>query len=180
MIQPEDVRTLEFDGLEIVAFRPDRWAIGAISPPLPTKQSRSTRNGARTSTSRRQQTNSFERSQLNSFISAPRDGWVSIGAGFEAPGYATPSGGCAIDSVEVRVDGAEWQTADLLDACEKDVWVRWRAQLHIEPGDHRITVRASDTSGATQPADMTERWNPKGYMNDTWHTIVVRIEAEHA
>lgn len=123
----------------------------------------------------------IEQSQLNSFISVPSDGDLAVGPSFQVAGYATPSGGYAVDTVEVRVDEGGWQTADLLDAPEKDVWVRWRADLTIdEPVHHRITVRARDTSGATQPEDMAGRWNPKGYMNDAWHTIVIRMGAEPA
>ena len=122
----------------------------------------------------------IEQSQLNSFISVPGDGAPAIGPSFGAAGYATPSGGYAIDSVEVCVDGADWETAELLDVPEKDVWVRWQVSLKLEPGDHRIAVRACDTSGAMQPEDLAARWNPKGYMNDAWHTIVIRVEAEPA
>jgi sulfite oxidase len=119
----------------------------------------------------------LERSQLNSFISVPADGAVIRGGRLELLGYATPSGGSVIDRVEVAVDDTGWQPAELLDPPAKDVWVRWRSLLDLEPGDHQLRVRASDSSGARQPEDMTARWNPKGYMNDAWHATVVRVEA---
>ena len=118
----------------------------------------------------------LERSQLNSFISVPADGAVLGGGRLELLGYATPGGGSAIDRVEVAVDAAGWHPAELLDPPQKDVWVRWRSGLDLGPGDHQLRVRASDSSGASQPEDMAARWNPKGYMNDAWHTIAVRVE----
>ena len=39
-----------------------------------------------------------------------------------------------------------------------------------------LAVRASDTSGATQPAAVWDTWNVKGYANNAWHRVPVQAE----
>ena len=55
-----------------------------------------------------------------------------------------------IDKVEVRVDGGEWQAAELASVPSDDTWVQWRWEWVARPGQHRLEVRASDKSGYTQ------------------------------
>ncbi len=117
----------------------------------------------------------IEHSQLNSFICLPPGGAIVGGAPVRISGYSTPSGGTAIHEVEFAVDGGPWRTASLLDAPQIDAWVRWQADVDLEPGSHSVTARATDSSGAIQPADMAARWNPKGYMNDASQVIEVRV-----
>jgi sulfite oxidase len=45
--------------------------------------------------------------------------------------------------------------------------------LKLGPGEHRIVVRALDSSAATQPATAQEVWNFKGYANNSWHGVGV-------
>jgi len=55
-----------------------------------------------------------------------------------------------ISRVEVRVDEGDWQTAELGDATSGHTWVQWRAVVDVEPGDHILTVRATDADGELQ------------------------------
>jgi hypothetical protein len=36
-------------------------------------------------------------------------------------------------------------------------------------------VRATDSSGATQPDRIEDTWNVKGYANNAWHRIAVEL-----
>lgn len=120
----------------------------------------------------------IEHCQLNSFICIPMSGAAVSSRAVRISGYATPGGGTAIERMEFAVDGGPWQAASLIDNPQIDAWVRWKADVDLEPGDHTFTVRATDSSGATQPADMVARWNPKGYMNDASHVIDVRVSKQ--
>ncbi len=63
------------------------------------------------------------------------------------------SQGRGIESVEVRVDGGAWHRADLGDEDGIDSWRQWVWQWDAEPGSHKIEVRATDSTGATQTAE---------------------------
>lgn len=75
-----------------------------------------------------------------------------------APG-PTPIAGVAwaptrgISKVEVRVDDGPWQECRLGDSDGPDTWVQWMLAWDATPGEHVITVRATDGDGRTQTAD---------------------------
>jgi DMSO/TMAO reductase YedYZ molybdopterin-dependent catalytic subunit len=54
-----------------------------------------------------------------------------------------------ISRVEVAVDDA-WQDARLSTPLSDATWVQWVVDWDVTPGDHTITVRATDGTGATQ------------------------------
>lgn len=98
---------------------------------------------------------------------------------FELPwGAAVPSGspyplrgrswsGCGrIVRVEVSTDGgARWRPARLPDGGRGSAWTRWRATWPDPlPGERRLLARATDETGAVQPA--TTRFNELGYLFD--------------
>lgn len=58
-----------------------------------------------------------------------------------------------IEKVEVRVDDGEWREATLAEEDTLDTWRQWKLEWDAEPGDHRLTVRATDRDGETQTAD---------------------------
>ena len=39
-----------------------------------------------------------------------------------------------------------------------------------------IMARATDRTGATQPASVGGVWNVKGYNNNAWHRVAVRVK----
>lgn len=55
-----------------------------------------------------------------------------------------------ISKVEVRVDGGDWQPAQLAADVSVDTWRMWKAELDIRPGDHTVECRATDKTGYTQ------------------------------
>ncbi|MFI6579162.1 molybdopterin-dependent oxidoreductase [Nocardiopsis sp. NPDC050513] len=58
-----------------------------------------------------------------------------------------------IDRVEVRVDDGEWREAALAEEDTADTWRQWVHEWDAEPGEHRISVRATDRDGGTQTPD---------------------------
>ncbi|MFJ7748391.1 molybdopterin-dependent oxidoreductase [Arthrobacter sp. NPDC097144] len=117
-------------------------------------------------------------------------GWTERGPVKLSSRIDTPSRGAAADAgpvtvagmawaqhtgirgVQVRVDGGDWQDADLASSISADTWVQWSAQLDLEPGEHEVTVRAIDANGTEQ--DETERpVVPDGATG--LHTIRVKV-----
>jgi DMSO/TMAO reductase YedYZ molybdopterin-dependent catalytic subunit len=62
--------------------------------------------------------------------------------------------GAPIDSVEVQIDGGEWQRATLDSAQQAEyAWTFWSLDWSdAQAGEHTITSRAIDTAGHVQPA----------------------------
>jgi DMSO/TMAO reductase YedYZ molybdopterin-dependent catalytic subunit len=57
-----------------------------------------------------------------------------------------------IDAVQVRADDGPWHNAHLAAADGIDTWRQWVWYWHATPGLHQLQVRATDGTGATQPA----------------------------
>ena len=55
-----------------------------------------------------------------------------------------------IGKVEVKVDGGAWQEAELGPEVGVDYWRQWYFPWTAEPGDHDISVRATDLDGRVQ------------------------------
>lgn len=77
-----------------------------------------------------------------------------------------------ISKVEVQVDDGEWNQADLLAEPTTDAWRLWSWQWPAKPGNHRLTVRATDGTGQVQTADVAPP-APDGASG--WHTVEVRV-----
>jgi sulfite oxidase len=114
---------------------------------------------------------------LNAVILEPtRDQTVAAGR-VRVRGWAMGSGGRAITSVEVSPNGgSEWQRADIAVPGGEWTWSLWEATLALPRGRHMLAVRATDASGATQPAAVWDTWNVKGYANNAWHRVPVQAE----
>ncbi|MBB5871551.1 DMSO/TMAO reductase YedYZ molybdopterin-dependent catalytic subunit [Allocatelliglobosispora scoriae] len=78
-----------------------------------------------------------------------------------------------IDKVEVQVDEGPWQVAELLGAVSEDTWRQWRLKWQATPGEHRLTVRATDRDGVTQTQDEAPP-APDGATG--WHSVRVSIK----
>lgn len=78
-----------------------------------------------------------------------------------------------IDAVEVRVDGGDWQKAELARVPGLDTWVQWIAETGLDPGMHTVESRATDGTGFTQPA---ERVAPLPDGATGWHRIRFTVE----
>jgi len=58
-----------------------------------------------------------------------------------------------IHSVEVRIDDGEWMPAQLLQQESSLVWTQWSFSSPVEPGNHAVSVRATDDDGITQSTE---------------------------
>lgn len=80
--------------------------------------------------------------------------------------------GLGVDRVEVRVDGGDWQEAELGEVPGPTTWRQWRYEWAAEPGQHRLEVRATDADGETQTEERAEI-APDG--SSGWHSVVVTV-----
>ena len=77
-----------------------------------------------------------------------------------------------IQKVEVRVDGGDWNEAELAPAISADTWVQWRWDWDAAAGQHQLEVRATDATGAVQTADIADTV-PNGATG--YHRIPVNV-----
>ena len=76
-----------------------------------------------------------------------------------------------IRTVEVRVDDGPWEPARLAEEHAATTWRQWSYTWTPSAGRHRLSVRATDGTDATQPGERTDV-APDGATG--WHTVVVR------
>jgi DMSO/TMAO reductase YedYZ molybdopterin-dependent catalytic subunit len=76
-----------------------------------------------------------------------------------------------ISKVEVGVDGS-WSEARLSSPISRATWVQWLFDWDATPGQHTISVRATDGTGALQE-EIPSRPAPDGARG--WHTISVNV-----
>ena len=77
-----------------------------------------------------------------------------------------------IGKVEVRVDDGPWQVATLGPVPSVDTWRQWSLAWTATSGRHRLTVRATDNSGAVQTQDEAPP-APDGATG--WHSVTVEV-----
>jgi hypothetical protein len=77
-----------------------------------------------------------------------------------------------IEAVEVQVDDADWEPAQLAAAVGSSTWRPWRFDWDATPGTHRLRVRATDGTGETQTP---ERTPPRPDGASGGHTIQVTV-----
>lgn len=65
------------------------------------------------------------------------------------------AGARGIQSVEVQVDGGEWQRAELREPLSELTWVVWRYNWPFEAGEHTFAVRCTDGNGVLQTAEVS-------------------------
>ena len=112
---------------------------------------------------------------LNSDVLSPAEGDTVPAGPLEVRGYAFAGGERYVARVDVSLDGGHsWSQAELLDDLGPWAWRHWRIRVDLAPGEHEITVRAWDSSAATQPEDEAALWNPKGYVNNARPRIRIR------
>jgi len=115
---------------------------------------------------------------LNADVLVPSDGERVPAGSVELRGYAFAGGERRVERVDVSLDhGRSWRQAELLEDLGRWAWRHWRTHLDLTPGDHEIVVRAWDSAGATQPEDPAHLWNPKGYVNNSWGRVHLRVGA---
>ncbi|MBQ1072002.1 molybdopterin-dependent oxidoreductase [Micromonospora sp. C31] len=77
-----------------------------------------------------------------------------------------------IRRVEVRVDDGPWREAELAAAVSVDTWVQWSWRWDATPGEHTLSVRATDATGETQTG-RRQAVAPDGATG--WHTVSVTV-----
>jgi DMSO/TMAO reductase YedYZ molybdopterin-dependent catalytic subunit len=81
--------------------------------------------------------------------------------------------GCApIVRVEVGLDG-DWFEARLDDPVGAWAWRGWSLDWDAAPGDHVLSCRATDETGATQPLDPP--WNVQGMGNNLVQQVLLTV-----
>jgi sulfite oxidase len=114
--------------------------------------------------------------ELNSVICTPHDGEVRAAGSVLVEGYAVTGAEVPVQRVEISVDhGATWIPATLKEPRARWSWCLWEAELDLRRGDCEIAVRAWDAAGRTQPEEARPLWNFKGYANNAWHRVRVRL-----
>ncbi|WP_350278018.1 molybdopterin-dependent oxidoreductase [Kribbella sp. HUAS MG21] len=122
--------------------------------------------------------------------------WTDRGWSVEAPiktsaridvpkGFATVPAGPAVAAgvawaqrrgiakVEVRVDDGPWQPAKLAPVDGVDTWRQWTFRWTATPGTHKLTVRATDSTGEPQ-TDRQAPPRPNG--SSGLHNTIVMVE----
>ncbi len=108
----------------------------------------------------------------------------SVQAGAQLPagpvsiqGYALAGGNRQVVRVDVSADGGvTWTEAELLGDPQPWAWRLWQAQLRIAPGERELVVRALDSAANIMPESTYSLWNFKGYMNNAWHRVRVKVK----
>ena len=90
-------------------------------------------------------------------------------------GWAMGSAARRVTRVEVSANGIDWVSARMLPQESAWTWTFWETALDLPSGRHTLSVRATDSSGATQPPTIAETWNVKGYGNNAWHRVAIRV-----
>lgn len=100
----------------------------------------------------------------------------------EIEGIAWSGGGRNIIRVDISSDGGStWQPTVLEEGCDQEdgkawAWIFWRATIKVDKGQqHSLCCKAIDNSQNTQPAHPDIIWNIRGILNNSWHTINIKI-----
>lgn len=83
------------------------------------------------------------------------------------------SGEGAVTGVEVGIDGT-WLPAHLEKPAGGYAWRKWTLPWVAEPGDHMLSCRATDITGAVQPLE--QYWNYQGMGNNVVQRVAVTVE----
>ncbi|GAA3566447.1 molybdopterin-dependent oxidoreductase [Microlunatus spumicola] len=110
-------------------------------------------------------------------------GPIKLASRIDVPGGEAPVGTVAvagvawaqhtgIGGVEVKIDGGDWNRAELAETTGPDTWRQWRYAWDAPAGDHELTVRATDADGTLQdPAEAAPA--PNGASG--YHSVRVTV-----
>jgi len=105
-------------------------------------------------------------------IDTPR-GLSQLKAGKNVIGGVAWAQGRGIEKVEIRIDDGPWQKATLGPDANILYWRQWFFEWDAPAGQHDITVRATDLTGAVQ---VEKRASPFPRGATGWHSIPVNVE----
>ncbi|MFP6567113.1 MAG: sulfite oxidase [Dehalococcoidia bacterium] len=84
------------------------------------------------------------------------------------------AGRLGVDRVEVSANNGEsWDDASLEEPVGKYAWRAWSRDWDARPGNHILSVRATDSKGNIQPTD--QPWNYQGMGNNMVHRVNVVV-----
>ena len=109
---------------------------------------------------------------LNSVICVPVKDASVTGNQINVKGFALTNGttGRNVQKIEVSADGGKtWKLAKVTSPVSDYCWVLWSAEIPISETTASLLVRATDSSGETQPEQ--NPWNYKGYQFNGWHKV---------
>ena len=109
---------------------------------------------------------------LNSVICVPAREASVNGSQINVKGFALTNGttGRSVQKIEVSTDGGQsWKPAKVTSPVSDYCWVLWSAEIPLTETTASLHVRATDTSGETQPEK--NPWNYKGYQFNGWHKV---------
>ncbi len=109
---------------------------------------------------------------LNSVICVPEPDSIASGDQIVVKGFALKNGttGRRVQSIEVSADGGtSWKAAAITSPQHDNCWVLWEAEVPLRDSTTSLIVRATDSSGETQPERCP--WNYKGYQFNGWHKV---------
>ncbi|HKF38822.1 MAG TPA: molybdopterin-dependent oxidoreductase [Ktedonobacteraceae bacterium] len=113
---------------------------------------------------------------LNAAITTPQEGETVAAGPTRIQGYAISGEGAPVERVELSVDGGKtWTTDKIVERADPFAWCFWEVMVALSPGDCQVIVRAWDASKRTQPEDVRQLWNFKGYMNNAWHRVNIHV-----
>ncbi len=105
-------------------------------------------------------------------IDVPQEG-APVTAGLIAVAGVAWAPDRGISKVEVQVDNGDWRTATLSTAAfGPQAWVQWKYAWQATSGTHRLTVRATDGTGALQDPQVTPP-PPDGARGYHWIEVQV-------
>jgi DMSO/TMAO reductase YedYZ molybdopterin-dependent catalytic subunit/uncharacterized membrane protein YgcG len=110
--------------------------------------------------------------KTSSRIDVPR-GFARIKAGPAVAAGVAWAQHRGISKVEVQVDDNDWLPATLAAEDSIDTWRQWTFRWNATPGNHTLTVRATDATGQVQTAD---RAAPRPNGSSGLHNTVVMVE----
>lgn len=116
--------------------------------------------------------------RVRSLITSHADG-QHVASGIVGLEGVAWSGDAPILRVRVGVDGggrdggAEWRDAELETGAAVGVMISWRCDCRFAPGEHELTVVATDAAGSSQP--LASPWNELGYGNNVAQTIRLSV-----
>ena len=111
---------------------------------------------------------------VKSLISSHQTG-VTVGSqSMRVEGHAW-AGDNAVAKMQVSIDfGATWIAAELAPPPNPFSWQRWGASIRFpQAGYYEVWAKATDVNGVSQPHALS--WNPKGYLNNTFHRISINV-----
>jgi molybdopterin-dependent oxidoreductase-like protein protein/Big-like domain-containing protein len=111
--------------------------------------------------------------KTQSRVDVPRSGQdIAVGkVTFGGVAWAQNRG---VRGVEVRIDDGDWKPAQLGGSYSNDTWRLWSFEWQAEkPGQHTITVRATDNTGYVQTS---ERARPAPDGATGWHSVTFAVK----